>query len=298
MSLTVARSNASLLACSPRSVSHSNKADPAMERILMATSQKRELLSDRQKAFAHLTPRGLVVNAMRVVAKQSATIVAEFMTDKLHVETANEELVVKGELTPSQADLKNEEWEDEEWDKRWEAFPKKCLNAYVRYHAVTMITRFYEAVASSTSSDVTLDRLTMDIFKSAKRSAEDNPRDNVQIARETYAQCLWANALVYLADYTVQQAIVAYGYYMYQQNRRRKQKAGQEVAEESSSAVVFSFSLTSSRLISSRVLSLWAGAIGGAIGSVLKPGWGTLMGFNMGDGMAFSMLEPSTTTTV
>uniref|UniRef100_A0A6T7GFJ6 Uncharacterized protein n=1 Tax=Attheya septentrionalis TaxID=420275 RepID=A0A6T7GFJ6_9STRA len=103
--------------------------------------------------------------------------------------------------------------------------------------------RFYETVAdqymltklkscSGNPQAVIMDKLTKDPFRSALRksskssSSNHNSQDDPHgiMAREMFATCLWSNAIACLADYTVQQIIFCYGYYIYSTQRKRRTK--------------------------------------------------------------------------
>jgi len=177
-----------------------------------------------------------------------------------------------------------------EWDKRMEALPDKIIVAYLKYHAVILLMRLYEHIASKFVDEEKLDELTLDTFEAAKRRANAG-KDG--LAREMVTVCWKANAISFLADYSVHQVIIAYGYYKIIQERRRKIKNGDgyENTEGNDESLGLSFMKKSTMLALSRGVSLYFASVGGALGTTLWPGWGTLAGTNFGDSLALTFFE-------
>lgn len=197
-----------------------------------------------------------------------------------------------------------------EWAKRWDALPGKLITAYTKYHAVTLIMRFYEYVASRKYSLETLDKLTLDPFSAAKRRDKQGERATVgDMTREAWH----ANFIAYLADYSLHQIILVVGYYAYVRNHRQQQRkkldqekqstpledVTDEIVESDNSdaddlhlgSLVLSFCKKSTLLGISRFVCLTFASLGGGIGNLIMPGWGYLFGFNMGDGCGATVLE-------
>merc|ERR1719491_2579102 len=96
-----------------------------------------------------------------------------------------------------------------------------------------------------------------------------------------FSICGHANLIAFLADYSVHQMILGYGYYQYIRERRRRRENRDTEDEEESHPIV----KQSATLVLSRGLGLVFTAAGGAAGSMLYPGWGTLLGSNLGDSL-------------
>lgn len=204
-----------------------------------------------------------------------------------------------------------------EWNHRIQVFPQKLCTAYMKYHAITLVMRLYEEIASRFVSNVMLDKLTLDTFSSAKRrQREQNNNHNIayfsinDMTREGW----YANLIAFLADYSVHQVILAYGYYVYiRQHRlekRQKRLAATAAANQGKAAadgggrddndndpflhpgsLVLSFTKKSTLLALSRIIALAMASVGGALGTMVVPGWGTLAGTNFGDGIAASLTD-------
>ena len=55
-------------------------------------------------------------------------------------------MVDSGEITSREADQMNEAWENDEWQLRKDALPKKIGRSLLRFHACTALMRFYEFI--------------------------------------------------------------------------------------------------------------------------------------------------------
>lgn len=131
-----------------------------------------------------------------------------------------------------------------EWPKRWEILPKKLLMAYARYHAITLVMRAYESLAARMLDEVMVDKLTLDTYSSSLRRQKSGEKMSL---RETTTECWYSNLIAYLADYSVHQMIMAFGYVVYireQQRKRKLKKDGEEgeaAGEIHPGSVVLSF---------------------------------------------------------
>eukprot|EP00557_Chaetoceros_sp_GSL56_P004517 CAMPEP_0176502106 /NCGR_PEP_ID=MMETSP0200_2-20121128/14561_1 /TAXON_ID=947934 /ORGANISM="Chaetoceros sp., Strain GSL56" /LENGTH=262 /DNA_ID=CAMNT_0017901125 /DNA_START=730 /DNA_END=1518 /DNA_ORIENTATION=- len=242
-----------------------------------------------------------------------------------------------------------------------------------------------------------LDRLTKDAFKVAivkshdwlsgdpssfvlKRQGESSSSKNY--AMEMFETCIYSNAISFLADYSIQQGILIYGYYMYMKNVQKRNShiqriekygesndlqslnldyelvpsvqddlvlpeeeqtcvdvvgegAGGEVKVEEkmkgeqdhhhqqekeqqqqeqnqnewnaslspslkdivpsyndqSGGLLLSFLYNSSQLFVSKAIGLFMAGVGGALGSLIRPGWGTVVGVQLGDASVSALLD-------
>src|SRR3569623_3727854 len=100
-----------------------------------------------------------------------------------------------------------------EWKRRWEAFPHRLAVAFGKYHSIILVMRLYEHLASKFVDKLMLDKLTMDTFDSAKRSARQG-KTGRELATDVFATCWKANLISYLADFSVHEVILLFGYYV------------------------------------------------------------------------------------
>lgn len=261
--------------------------------IKSATESGRILLSDRRGWLDHLTAAAIVKSSIRVVAVQSSNMVANYLQDQLQADFQREELFKDGKLTAKKADEQQEEWEQREWDMRLKALPSKVFIGLAKFHAITMVMRCFEFVAEKMVDEYTLDRLTMDPFETAIRVSK-RTHIKAEIRSDMYRTCLWANVIAFMADYSVHQVILSYTYYQYYQSKRKRRKANANPNDDDNSDIgplMLSYLTKSTSLAMSRVTGLFAAAIGGAWGSALYPGWGTLMGSQFCDGVVASVFD-------
>ena len=135
-----------------------------------------------------------------------------------------------------------------------------------------------------------------------------------ELAKCMFSTCLWANIIPFLAELTVQQGVLIYGYGVYYVAKQKRIKKKQEMADHGSneeevkeiqcteedekdendvneSAYALSLMFRSSRLSISRTMSWIAASGGGALGSVIYPGWGTVFGIQIGDTVVGALID-------
>lgn len=190
-------------------------------------------------------------------------------------------------------------------------FPNKFLTAYAKYHATTLVLRLYEWVCAQLVTDKRMDMLTMDTFAASRTLAKKmDVRDRpLSVTQKMTHTAFWANILFILSDYTVHQALLCYAYYVYydrKQRRRRRLleeggKGGGSGGPPSNNddsddyrTMIISFARGSGQLFVSRVFGLLCCAVGAGVGTVIRPGWGTLMLSSMGEGAAATVVDDGT----
>lgn len=91
--------------------------------------------------------------------------------------------------------------------------------AYGKFHAITIMMRIYESLAAKLYDDVVVDALTVDTYSSTLRREKMGKQLST---RENFSECWYSNFIAYLADYSVHQIIVAFGYAVFISEQRRK----------------------------------------------------------------------------
>lgn len=270
------------------------------------------------------------------------------MTDQIHHESSLDKELEDGKISVSELDLQKLQWEEIEWSKRWKTFPHKLRIALIKYHALVLTMRFYEYMIGKCVKDgrFLLDRLTKDSFKVAivkSRRLEEpsfilrEKSSEKSYALEMFETCIYSNAISFLADYSIQQGILIYGYYLYVKNVQRKNKLQrlrlqrqleedeqkeEEIEDDDdeeehqqkqnqselnvstdfpshdivprhyqSGGLLLSFMYKSSQLLVSRAIGLFMAGVGGALGSLIRPGWGTVVGAQLGDACVGALLD-------
>lgn len=172
--------------------------------------------------------------------------------------------------------------------------------ALSKYHAVILTMRLYEWIASKVVNEEMMDKLTIDTFLYAKRKSEVEAKKGTELAREMYSVSWRANLISFLADYSVHQVIMLYAYYCYAQKRRKRITEDQEDSVTSVESfnddmpqghLILSAVRKSTLLGLSRGIALGLSSVGAGLGSMVTPAWGTLIGTNLGDGLAASLTE-------
>ncbi|VEU44071.1 unnamed protein product [Pseudo-nitzschia multistriata] len=269
-------------------------------------------LCEFRKGFLdHYKPRGMVISTIRVALQQSVTILANFMGEQLELDLKRNQRVNEGQITQMEADLEADEWEKLEWDKRWTTFPNKFVTALVKYHSVTLILRFYEYLAAKLVDMHKLNKLTVDPFAMARRMSSrieaksppgktETVRDHkLSVTASMTTTTLWANLLPFCADYSLHQALLCYAYfryYSYQRQRRLLAASPSSEDDDEDTANGASTLITeddrelardlgqkSLRLATNRGVGLVCSAVGAGVGTVVWPGWGTIVFSALGD---------------
>jgi hypothetical protein len=194
-----------------------------------------------------------------------------------------------------------------------------------KFHAVTLILRSYELVASKLVNLRKLDKLTTDPFVISKRlttklkeqkahhKAHHNKsnREKVHVTISMTQTALWANLLPFFADYTLHQGLLCFAYYKYYNYQRSKriedavvttsprdpdeqsQIASDTLIEltEEQKVLLSDLAEKSGRLASNRGLGWFCSALGAGIGSVVWAGWGTIVCSSLGDVVAGAVLD-------
>ena len=355
---------ASMTDANQRTATRTNKDTSILATSAIATPapklSDRILLSDRRAFFAHLQPRPFLISAVRVGSVTASTIFAAYVTDQIEYESSNEKLVTAGQITATECDDRNQQWEEVQWSMRWSDYKMKVAVAFARFQATTLLMRMYERIAERRLKvgDDVMDRLTKDAFASGRRKVERNGTDvagNALTRSEMVTTCLWANVIPFLADATVQWSILAYGYYTYWKGRQARRGKDEELAkleyeidgaeedggdivvtvegvevaktpstdfgtsdgadagdaicipedgwnseeptkkesnqDDEVAAVTLLLFMKSSRIALSRGVAWFAASYGGAYGTTLWPGWGTILGTSIGDAVVASVLD-------
>lgn len=124
----------------------------------------------------------------------------------------------------------------QEWPKRWDGFLSKLLIAYGKYHAITLTMRIYEALSAKMFDENVVDKLTIDTYNSTLCREKMGQHLST---REMVSECWYSNLIAYLADYSVHQIILLFGYFVYvrDQQRRLKSSNNANAAENSENAL-------------------------------------------------------------
>jgi hypothetical protein len=267
---------------------------------------KRAYLSDQKKPFDHLKPKAILRSTTRVVFVQLAGMVSTAISDQLHEDLERERKVRDGLLSPEEAER---EYEEQDWvslEKGMQCiqeFPNRCLTALLRFHATTLVMRWYEHMALSIFSIRMVDKLTKDPYLSAKRKYLRNDRDKIKSGKQMLSTALYSSAIAILSDITVQQAILTVGYALYYYRHRTSVKINQRKNKGHTNEVcaasvtnlgggfLLKFIFDSSSLLVSRTIEWIASSVGASLGTMIFPGWGTVAVSQIFDGVVLSLYD-------
>jgi hypothetical protein len=176
---------------------------------------------------------------------------------------------------------------------------------------------------------IIMDKLTRDPYQASIRTsqilhkAENSPgkvisstngtetSTNRELAKRMFTTCIWANIIPFLAEVTVQQGVLIYGYAMYYMAKHKRKKRREDTVEgevvmgegetavdecneedkHDETAYALSLFFRSCHLSVSKGASWIVASAGGAVGSVLLPGWGTVFGIQVGDAIAGAIFD-------
>lgn len=175
-----------------------------------------------------------------------------------------------------------------------------------------------------------MDKLTRDPFQASLRTSQllhnqehapgkvissngTETSTSRELTKRMFSTCLWANIIPFLAELTVQQGVLIYGYGVYYVAKQKRIRKKREMADQGSneevkeiqctkedekdenevneSAYALSLMFRSSRLSIARTMSWIAASGGGALGSVIYPGWGTVFGIQIGDTVVGALID-------
>ena len=170
-----------------------------------------------------------------------------------------------------------------------------------------------------------MDKLTRDPFQASLRTSqllhnqEHSPgkvlssdgketSTSRELYKQMYSTCLWANVIPFLAELTLQHGVLLYGYGVYYMEKKKRRKEREmrrnddhdkceeddernETESVDETAYALSILFRSSHLTFSRGVSWFAASVGGAIGSVIYPGWGAVFGIQIGDTTVGALLD-------
>ncbi|KAH8099052.1 hypothetical protein JL720_2029 [Aureococcus anophagefferens] len=238
----------------------------------------RALLEDRRAPFEHFFPRNLFLSAVHAVAFTAAPALAA--------------------ATPGPDAPDDEELLD--WEKLAEElkdFKQRAAAMLVRVLGCTSLKRALEAACVKYCALPTADKLVKDASKSALRKAARHGR--LGASYRMLATAAYANALSYVSNLAVEEAC-----FLAQYTRETKADPRAELAhrrklkKQSAAALVgygaaYTFATRVCPAPSFLFLVFFrrgARRLGMALGTVVKPGWGTVIGGAFGDLLGILLL--------
>ena len=238
----------------------------------------RALLEDRRAPFEHFFPRNLFLSAVHAVAFTAAPALAA--------------------ATPGPDAPDDEELLD--WEKLAEElkdFKQRAAAMLVRVLGCTSLKRALEAACVKYCALPTADKLVKDASKSALRKAARHGR--LGASYRMLATAAYANALSYVSNLAVEEACFFAQYARETKADPRAELAHRRKLKKQSAAALVGYgaAYTFATRVCPAPFFLFlvffrrgARRLGMALGTVVKPGWGTVIGGAFGDLLGILLL--------
>lgn len=162
------------------------------------------------------------------------------------------------------------------WKLYWIELKQRVLPSLMKYQATLLFMHFFKGFLSTLISKENLLRLNQHPPRRAVAIAE-RESDRLLVGVEVFVATLWANTLFFAANYTVQQIGALFNFYT---RCRLANSRGSQFCDREDTAHLAN---TSWGLLASNARRYVYSALGAGLGSIVWPGWGTLLGIGMGD---------------
>lgn len=185
-----------------------------------------------------------------------------------------------------------------EWDD-WKAYGRRLWHRLMpvvyEYNQTITLVRLFQSLMGLFASHDTMIKVTQNpfhraIFKAASSGhhGHDSKRpDRLIVGTDSFVTCLWANATFFLSVYASGQFFVWYNY-----RQSRNHRSTQSSSSNTPTEVNRRFWTSSWRMLSTTFRRYYTSAVGAGLGSMVWPGWGTLIGMGLGDGIAELQPDP------
>ena len=176
------------------------------------------------------------------------------------------------------------------------SIPSKIYHSFLKIQSVTLCMRYYEYALNhyhNTSIEL-MDILTKDSLLYSRRQAASTiiTRYTTDYLDKLFFVCLWSNCIRYLSDYSVTQLYLLckfwYDCYFKKKGGDDIDKSKAEVAHAQAKRKLFK---DSCNVIKVRFLGWIISSATAAVGGIVYPKFGTLLGGNLGDSVVSSLAE-------
>ena len=172
------------------------------------------------------------------------------------------------------------------WKLYWIEVKQRVLPPLVKYQATIVLIQVMQYVLSSVVSGETLLKLNQYPPRRAKFIAE-RESDRILVGTEVFMASLWANLLFYGANWMVGQVACFYNFYFRQRLLARRRGSVYCDKED----IVY-LANDSWAIFVSNVRRYIYSSMGAGLGSIVLPGWGTLLGTGIGDEWSKKQVDP------
>ncbi|KAF1333084.1 hypothetical protein FI667_g2964, partial [Globisporangium splendens] len=240
---------------------------------MSVSAHQKNYLADKKPFFKHFYPNDIAITAVRSVAIQGLMVFNGY--------------VASLELEDSDDDSSDDEVDDVFGKKKdskpefvapsLDEFGLACTKSFVKSVSITTYLRSLEEVTLRNCHPRTVSKLIKDVSKSATRKYV-RTTSKFSSAMLMVKTGMRANILSHFAIFLVEELILI----LY---RRITKKKGN--GDDADKTTLASFGEITLRNASRSGLAIITGGVGAAIGTLIRPGLGTMIGGTLGDTIAY-----------
>ncbi|KAL4162204.1 hypothetical protein PRNP1_002751 [Phytophthora ramorum] len=247
-------------------------------------------LADKKPFFKHFYPRDVAVLAVRSAAMQGLMVFNAYVAS-LDLEVSDDEASSEDEFEDVEQD------KDEFVPPSVEQFSLTSAKSFGKSLSITTYVRSLEEVALRVCRPQIVSKLIKDISKSAMRKYA---RTSSRLAAATLMvkTGMRANILshlaIFLVEETQQLVVILYRRFVSRKggnkstkNLRSIEEGAQSSGSDEEDDVLSTFVSNTGRNASRSALAVITGGVGAAVGTVVRPGIGTMIGGTLGDTIAY-----------
>jgi len=270
---------------------------PKNSTAILSDDYKYPLLNDKEGFLDHLSIKQFSLCAVRTSGQQVALVLAHYFQDLMKYKMEIDTLVWDDKLTEEEGEDKVTKWEEKEWTERIKSIPSKIYHSFLKIQSVTLCMRCYEYALNqyyNTSIEL-MDIFTKDSLHYSRRQAASTiiTRYTTDYFDKLFFVCLWSNCIRYLSDYSVTQLYLLCKFW-YKCYFRKKGDDDDDDDEKSKVIVAHEkrqLFKDSCNVIMVRFLGWVFSSATAAVGGIVYPKFGTLLGGNLGDSLISSLAD-------
>ncbi|KAG1710039.1 hypothetical protein DVH05_017047 [Phytophthora capsici] len=253
--------------------------------------QKTYTLVDKKPFFKHFYPKDVAILAVRSAAMQGLMVFNAYVAS-LDLELSDEEESSGDEFEDVDAAAEKEEFVPPSIDE----FAITSAKSFGKSLSITTYVRSLEEVALRFCRPQIVSKLIKDISKSAMRKyARTSSR--MTAAALMIKTGMRANMLshlaIFLVEETQQLVIILYRRFVSRKGGKKSKKnlrsieEGIQEEEEEEENTLSTFASSTGRNATRSALAVITGGVGAAMGTVVRPGIGTMIGGTLGDTIGY-----------
>ncbi|TYZ57022.1 hypothetical protein PybrP1_009775 [[Pythium] brassicae (nom. inval.)] len=258
---------------------------------MSVAAHQKNYLADKKPFFKHFYPKDVTITAVRTVAIQGLMVFSKYVE------------ALERELEESDEDLSDADDDDakkaaakpEFVAPSLEEFGAVCTKSFVKSVSITTFLRSLEEVSLRCLRPQVVGKLVKDVSRSATRKYM---RTTSRFAAATLMvkTGMRANILSHVAIFLVEEThqLILILYRRFTAKSSKKKTTGKHLRtgdagadEPSAAAAQTSFAEVTLRNASRSGLAIVTGGVGAAIGTLIRPGLGTIIGGTIGDTIAY-----------